>query len=280
MLEYRSFISMQTVKKKSHLPVLVIIPHGGYRVPEEFQGYEAVDRLGLFLQSDTCANELFTFGDRVAGTMDTAISRLFVDLDRPLTALPPDQDGIIKKSTLTGKPVFAGSHFPDEIAIANVLRRYWSPFHDAASKIIDTGGIRLILECHTIMAVGPKFSRDPEKPRPIARLEHVIPSDDGAVNTCDPALARGLLESLKKSLAGEEDTIAEKLEVSRGPSRGYILARYGTSHIPMIRLSLSKSLYLNETYFNIDFMKVDELRLRYLRDLVWNAVERFFCRNF
>ncbi len=213
------------------------------------------------------------------GTIDATISRLFTDLDRPLTALPPLQDGVIKKSTLLGKPVFREDLFPDEIAIANVLRRYWSPFHEAVRKIIDTGGIRLILECHTIMPVGPKFSRDPGRPRPMARLEHVIPSDSGARSTCDPALAQGLMESLKKSLDGEEDTITEKLTVSREPSPGFILARYGAGSVPMIRLSLSRSLYLNDRYFNIDFLRVDELRIRHLRDLLWDAVERFFTRN-
>lgn len=268
------------MRQKSHLPILILIPHGGCQVPEELAGYEAVSRFDLFLQSDTCANELFSFGDRVAGTVDAAVSRLFTDLDRPLTALPPDQDGVIKKSTFLGKPVFRDGLFPDDIAIANVLRRYWSPFHDAVRKIIDTGGIRLILECHTIMAVGPKFSRDPGKPRPIARLEHMIPSDGGAAITCAPALALGLIDSLKKSLSGEEETIAEKITVSREPSGGFILSRYGGEAVPMIRLSLSRALFLNDRYFNIDFLKVDELRIRHLRELVWEAVERFFSRSF
>jgi N-formylglutamate deformylase len=274
------FITIQTLKKKSHLPILIIIPHGGCKVPEELAGYETVSKFDLFIQSDTCANDLFSFGDRVTATIDTDISRLFTDLDRPLTALPPLQDGVIKKSTLHGKPVFSDGLFPDEISISNVLRRYWAPFHGAVKKIIDSGGVRLILECHAIMAVGPKFSRDPGKPRPIVRLENIIPSDSGAVSTCKPALVQGFLECLDRSLDGEKDTITEKVIASREPSGGFILSRYGGGPVPMIRLSLSRALFLNDQYFNIDFLRVDELRIRRLRDLVWDAIEKFFSRNF
>ncbi|TFH42908.1 MAG: hypothetical protein E4G96_02420, partial [Chrysiogenales bacterium] len=116
--------------KKIRLPILVIIPHGGYTIPEELSGYEAVGTFDLFIQSDSCANEIFSFGDRVTGTVDTGISRLFVDLDRPYTALRPGQDGVIKRTALDGKSVFIEDQFPDEIAIANILQRYYLPFHE------------------------------------------------------------------------------------------------------------------------------------------------------
>jgi N-formylglutamate amidohydrolase len=268
------------LKKKNHLPILIIIPHGGAKVPEELSGYESVSKFDLFMQSDACANDLFSYGDLVAGTIDTDISRLFIDLDRPYTALPPAQDGVIKKSTLYGKPVFRESLFPDEIAISNVLRRYWVPFHDAVKKIIETGNVKLIVECHAMMAVGPKISRDPGKPRPIVRLENIIPRKEGTASTCDIEIVKSFMEHLKKPLAREENTIAEKFMISGDPSGGFILAQYGAGPVPMIRLSISRALFLNDTYFSYDYLRVDELRIRHLRNLMWDAIEKFFDRTF
>jgi N-formylglutamate amidohydrolase len=268
------------LKKTSHLPILIIIPHGGFKVPEELSGYESVSKFDLFMQSDTCANDLFSYGDQVAGTINTGISRLFIDLDRPYTALPPVQDGVIKKSTLYGKPVFRENLFPDEIAISNVLRRYWFPFHDAVKKIITMGNIKLILECHAMMAVGPKISRDPGKPRPIVRLDSSISGKDGIASTCGIEIVRSFMEHLKKPLAREQETIAEKFTIGDGPSGGFILTQYGAGPVPMIRLSISRALFLNDTYFSYDYLRVDELRIRQLRDLTWEAIEKFFNRNF
>ncbi|HOT44400.1 MAG TPA: N-formylglutamate amidohydrolase [Spirochaetota bacterium] len=268
------------MKKRSHLPILIIIPHGGCKVPEEFAGYEAVSKFDLLIQSDTCANDLFSFGDRVAGTIDADISRLFVDLDRQYTSVPPAIDGVLKKTTLYGKPVFRDNLFPDEIAISNVLRRYWVPFHDAVKKIIDTANLKLIIECHTMLAVGPTVSRDPGKPRPIILLENIINRDGDAVATCSPELTANLLEHLKKAFAGVDDTVVEKFAIAAEPSPGFIHRQYGTGPIPMVRLSLSRALYLNDKYFSYDYMRVDELRIRHLGDLLWSAIEKFYNRNF
>jgi N-formylglutamate deformylase len=231
------------------------------------------------MQSDTCANELFAFGDLVACSLETDVSRLFIDLDRPFTSIPPERDGVIKKTTLNGKPVFREDHFPDNIAISNMLRRYWVTFQDATGKIIDTGGVKLILDCHTMMAVGPEISPDPGKPRPIIRLEHNIEHNGETISTCGDGLAAMFMEQLSKSLSGEDETVADKFVTSEEPSKGYILNTYGAGKVPMIRLSLSRSLFLNDAYFNFDYLRVDELRIRHLRGLLWEAIEKFFIRN-
>ncbi|MBN2080074.1 MAG: N-formylglutamate amidohydrolase [Spirochaetes bacterium] len=267
------------MKKNATLPILVIIPHGGLGVPEELSGYEAVGRFDLFMQSDTCANDIFSFGDLVAGTVDTDISRLFVDLDRPYTALRPGQDSVIKKETLDGKPVFDENHFPDEIAIANIIQRYYLPFHDTVKKIIDTGGVGLVLECHTSMAVGPKLSRDAGKPRPLVLLEYAVRGKEGPVDTCDPVLIEALAAHLDKSFQGEECTVTQKIIASTSVSGGYILRRYGTGSVPMIRLSLSRALFLDDSHFSFEYMRVDERRLRHLREILWSALSGFFRRH-
>lgn len=264
------------MKGKNQLPMLIIIPHGGYNVPEELFGYEAASKFDLFMQSDACANDLFSFGDRVAATMDTDISRLFIDLDRAYTSLRSEQDGVIKKSTPFGKPVFKDDHFPDDIAIANLIQRYWAPYHDTIKKIINTGSVRIILECHTMLAVGPKMSRDPGKPRPLILIERLVREKEISRETCGPGLARGLMEQVEKSFAGEGGTIAEKFVISETPADGFIMKSYGNRGIPLLRLSLSQSLFLNDTHFSYDYLRVDDLRIRHLRKSIWESIERFY----
>jgi N-formylglutamate deformylase len=266
------------LKGHSQLPILITIPHGGCTVPEELFGYEALSRFELFMQSDACANDLFSFGDRVAATIDTDISRLFIDLDRAYTSLRPDQDGVIKKSTRFGKPVFKDGHFPDDIAIANMIQRYWVPFHDAVKKIVSTGSVKLVLDCHTMMAVGPKLSRDPGKPRPLVMIEHLAGEKEKVRETCPAGIARSLMEQLEKSFTDEECTIAEKFFISDTPAAGYILQSFGKLSIPVLRVSLSQSLFLNDTHFSYDYLRVDDLRIRYLSKLLWEAIERFVHR--
>jgi hypothetical protein len=249
-------------------------------VPDELAGYEDVTPFDLFMQADTCANEIFSFGDRTAGTIDTDISRLFIDLDRPYTALSANGDGVVKKTTLDGKPLFRDNHFPDEIAIANMLHRYYRPFHNTIKKILDAGGVKLILECHTMMAVGPRLSRDPGRPRPIVLMETAAASPAGSVETCRSDAVAQLKELLSKSLAREEGTVQEKVVINNGPCPAYILGRYGTGAIPMIRISLSRALFLNDRYFSYEYLRVDELRICYLRDLLWEALDKWYVHNF
>ena len=271
---------MPRIVKKSSLPILIIIPHGGTRVPEELAGYENVTPFDLFMQSDACANDIFSFGKRVAGTLATDISRLFVDLDRPYTALGGGSEGVIKKTTLDGAPIFFENHFPDEIAIANIIHRYYIPYHDAIAKIIETDAISCILECHTMTPVGQKASKDAGMPRPLALIETIARTPSGSVFTCAEDLAVPLQESLKKALAREECATEEKVVISRTPSDGYILARYGRGGMPMIRLSLSRSLFINEQHFNFDFVRVDERRIAQLRELLWDVIHKWHARLF
>lgn len=266
--------------KKAALPILIIIPHGGISVPEELAGYEKVTPFDLFMQSDACANDIFSFGKRVAGTLTTNISRLFVDLDRPYTALGGGSEGVIKRATLDGMPVFLDNHFPDEIAIANIIHRYYIPYHDAIAKIIETGAVSCILECHTMTPVGQKAAKDAGKPRPLALIETIVSTPSGAASTCPDEVAIPLQESLKKALMREECATEEKVVLSRDPSGGYILCRYGRDRIPMIRLSLSRALFINEQYFNFDFVRVDERRIAQLRELVWEVIRGWYARVF
>ncbi len=266
---------------KSKLPILIIIPHGGCSVPEEMSGHEDLDRFQLFMYADTCANSLFAFENEVSAKLDTNISRLFIDLDRGKTEVPPaSYDGVIKKTTYDGYSLFRNGSFPDHIALANLIKRYYIPFHDTIKKILDTGEIRLIIECHTMMPVSPKNSPRPGQPRPLISIENSFESGERKVPTCSRELAADFADILRKNFGDEKETVTDSVKIGGARSRGHILKTYGSGEVPMLRFSLSKSLFINDRFFSYDFMKVDDIRINRLRSLIWQSIEKFTRKNF
>lgn len=257
------------------LPVLIIIPHGGIRVPEELEGYSVMSDFDLFYQADTCANDLFSFDAGVVGKIDTYISRFFVDPDRAYTALPPSvRDGVIKKLDYNDKNIYRHETFPDEIAISNILKRYYFPFHDSIEKVLAKNSIKLIIECHTMMPIGPQVAQDRGKPRPLISIDSTIMKNGKAVSTCPEEITAALLANLKKNFAHEDATVTEKCSLREKPVEGEIMKMYSQQDIPMLRLSLSKSLFINDSHFSYEYLRVDELRIKELKERLWNAIEK------
>ena len=273
------FISIRYFMKK--YPVLIIIPHGGYSIPYELIEVTDITDFDLYIQGDTCANELFAFDKFVAAKLDSQISRLFVDMDRNKKKVGEKiPDGIIKTATLNGKSIFIKDTYPDNIAINNIIRRYYRPFHDAIEKLIKTGDIKFILECHTMMSVGPRFASDAGDPRPIVMLENNIEKDGDIINSCDDLATISLLDNIKKQFSDEKHTVTEPVVLAKYPSQGHLMNSFLNRDIPYIRLSLSKSLFLNDEYFSYEYLRVDEIRMKQLKEKLWRALDKFFKKLF
>ncbi len=263
---------------KAKLPILIIIPHGGRTVPDEMSGYEQIDDFGIFIESDPFANELFNFND-AAVKLETQISRLFVDIDRPdIISSSYPEDGIIKKESQNGRKIFKETIFPDEIAIANIVKRYYMPFHDSILDTIRSGNIKLILECHTMMPVGQRFAKDAGQPRPLINVENIIVDGVRSMRTCPVEHAEFFISCFKKYFSNEDLTVTEKFSLNKPLFEGYILEKYGQQKIPMLRFSISTSLYLNDSFFNYDTLTVDSLRISDLRKRIWLGIEKYASR--
>jgi N-formylglutamate deformylase len=267
-----------TMKK---LPVLIIIPHGGSKIPEELSGYEQLIDFDLLHESDACANEIFSFRDETIALVDTYISRLFVDMDRDPLGIPRlEGDGVTKKRTSQGSSVFGDGLFPDEIALAAMVRRYHVPFHDTVAKVLRTGDIRLILDCHTMMAVGPGGAPDSGMPRPLVSVQNTVDTEKGIAATAPDDMALGLLESLGKEFESETVTVARRFSHNAPHFSGFIMKKYGLAKVPLLRVSLSRALFFNDRYFSYEYLKVDPLRIEGIRTCVLKALEKFIARRF
>lgn len=258
---------------------LIIIPHAGLNVPEELSGYEDVTPFNIFFESDPGADSLFKAGECSASVIRSDISRLFMDVDREFRMLhPATDDGVIKYRTSMNRNIFREGCYPDEIAISNILKRYYFPFHEEIRSVLKTANISLILECHTHMPVGPENSPDKGLPRPLVITGYTADTDDGVVKTASPEMAMNLASIMGRIFSGEGDTVAGDFRVS-GNSSGYLMKNYGTRGIPMLRLSVSRSLFMNDRYFDLEALSIERKRMERLNEMFMSGLDKFMSRH-
>jgi formiminoglutamase len=263
------------------LPFLLIIPHGGLDIPEELDLLENVSPINIFFESDAGANSIFSIEDSVYKTIKTDISKLFVDVDRDYKQLSPITfDGVIKSKTSMNLGVFQDDCYPDEIAISNILSRYYKPFHDSIKTAMKDFSFKAIIECHTHSAVGPINAQDSGKPRPLVITGHTVETDSGNKQTAPEEMAFELANIVSKNLSKEGDTVSDIFRVSDHYSSGFIAKNYAQYGLPLLALSISRSLFLNEPFFDLERMKIDDNRLQVISSLIISSLEKFYLRFF
>ncbi len=249
--------------------ILILIPHGGYQIPHELKNYSVLDKHELFLEADSGAREIFSFSSKRIICLQAEVSRLFIDLDRPYTALNSSSDPVIKKKTSRNRDIFLPDHFPDEIALTNILKRHYFPFHDTIEKILNTEEVKLIIDCHTISPSDPATG----EPRPLFLLQNKIGSEESRVNTAPDDLAEFFIDTLRKKFSKEKETVAERFSLNSPFFESFIMKKYYKMGIPLFRLSLSKALFLNERHFSFDYLKLDEIRIKSIQEKLLQSIE-------
>ena len=263
------------------LPFLIIIPHSGLDIPEELYGYENVSPLNIFFESDAGAKSIFSIDESVLKTVSTPISKIFVDMDREYKLLAPvTADGVVKSRTSMNRDVFKKDCYPDEIAISNILNRYYFPFHESIRNSIKEMKFKAIIECHTHMPVGPANSPDRGMPRPLVITGYTVDTDSGIKQTAPADMALELASSVAKYLSKEGETVTDIFKVTDNDSRGFIMKNYSLTGIPLLNLSISRSLFLNEKYFDLEKMIIDARRLKKISTLVKSGFEKFYKKCF
>lgn len=262
------------------LPFLLIIPHSGTGIPEELAGYEDVSPMDIFFDSDAGAVQTFSDENLVLKTVSTEISRLFIDVDREFRMLSPlTEDGVIKTRTSMDRDVFKKNYHPDEIAISNILQRYYSPFHAEIRNSMKKMRFGAIIQCHTHMAVGPACSPDRGMPRPLVITGYTAATESGIKQTAPVDMAVDLAVNVSKNLAREGETVSDIFRVTDTDRNGFIMKHYSMSGIPVLNLSISRSLFLHEKYFSIDKLEISRDRLEQIKSLLFSGLNKF-CRRF
>lgn len=260
------------------LPLLLVTPHGGCEVPDELAGYENLSTQDIFFESDAGANTIFNSSATAEQPISSAMSRLFIDPDREFSQLyPKTSDGVIKMKTSMNLEVFKKNCYPDEIAISNILDRYYFPFHESVRNAVNRRKIKTIIECHTHAAVGPLNARDPGMPRPLVLTGYLAHSETGTGRAALPGMASELAAIIGRLMMKEGDTVADKFRTVRHDSSGCLMQLYGTV-VPMIYLSVSRALFLNDRDFRLEDLTIDQARLLRLGKIINSGLEKFCAR--
>jgi len=252
------------------LPVLLSIPHGGKQKPPELDSHLCITDKDLFDDSDPFVIEIYDLGEKVEGVVKSNIARAFVDLNRSLQDLPPQNpDGLIKSATCYEKPIYINGKEPDDSLTSVLIEMYYKPYHRSIQKSIHDLDLQLCLDCHSMASVAPNISPDGnQKKRPMFCLSN----QDG--QTSSNEMIELLASCISESFEIDRSEILEN-DPFHG---GHITKTYGNNPVPWIQVEMNRDLYLSEAWFDGNTLSIDSTRLQKLNVQFENCLNLFFSK--
>jgi N-formylglutamate deformylase len=249
------------------LPVILSIPHSGFKTPEELKQRVFLTQDQIFDDSDAFTFDIYNLKDKVAEVISTDIARAFVDLNRAVDDRPPQNpDGVVKTLTCYEVPVYRKTMEPGEKLIAELLKKYYEPYHRKIREAVKEQGIVLGLDCHSMAETPPPISPDHGKKRPSICL------GNGQGKSCSEEMTKKLAHCFREAF----DLGPAEVAINRPFSGGYITRTYGQNPLPWIQIEMNRRLYLSPPWFNQQGLSVTKQRLEELNRSFEAALRLFF----
>lgn len=262
---------------KKRYPFLVSVPHGGTAIPAALKGRLALNSGEILYYCDPATRRIFGFEDRVAAYIDTRISRMAVDLNRPPLPLPgKDPDGIVKVRTIDGKDVYRPGQFPDMATIQKVLMAHYFPYHQRIDELIDHSTVKIAFDCHSMLPFGSCHQNDAGKARPLICLgnngDRAGRPKKNSVITCERETILALASAFRQAFG-----LTREVAVNNPFSGGFITnAHYWRKGVPWVQIEVSRALYEVPETDNPGARHPDPARIRQLRSQIWRALASFW----
>jgi len=262
------------------VPMLVSIPHGGWKVAAEIRDIWALKKSEAFHDGDPCTSRIYDFHDRVEHQLVMEYYRAVVDLNRaPDDSAPENPDGVIKSHTCWNVPVYKPGTLPGEDLGKTLLDRYYHTYHAQLEAMIKAPGLKLAVDCHSMAAKSPPIEKDAGTVRPLVCLGNLgdergeIEAVFGRV-TCDPALLRFMADEFVRVFRNEDlEVVPPAVTTMNIPfNGGYITRRYGGGDVPFVQIEMSRALYLSGDWFDEETLTVKESRIADLNAKVWKVL--------
>jgi formiminoglutamase len=261
---------------KTRYPFLISIPHGGTDLPPQLGGWLALRDEEIHYYSDPGTRELYGFGGSVAALIDTPISRMAVDLNRPPLPLPPrDPDGVIKTRTIDGKAVYRDGKLPGLHLIHRLMMAWYFPYHQRIDELIDQNRVKIAFDCHSMLPTGSKEQKDAGRKRPLICLgnngDRKGRAKKNGIATCPEGWIQALADEFR-----HEFSLDREVAINNPFSGGFIAnAHYWRKGIPWIQIEVNRALYepnylQNERHFS------ESGPGTVLRDRIWQVLTRFW----
>ena len=250
------------------IPVLLSIPHGGMNKPAELDGRLCITERDLFDDSDAFVINIYDLGEKVERVIKTDIARTFIDLNRSVYDLPPQNpDGIIKSSTCYKKQIYITGKEPDETLRSLLIKSYYNPYHRAIQKSLKELDLQLCLDCHSMASVAPNISPDGNNQK---RPMFCLSNQDGK------SASDEMIEMLSDCIAKSFCINKHEISLNNPFHGGYITKIYGKNPIPWIQVEMNRDLYLSEPWFDEGLLSIKKTRLIELNKKFENSLSLFF----
>ena len=250
--------------------MLLSIPHGGTRQPEELCDHACISDRDLFDDSDPYVIQIYDLGERVQHVIKTDVARAFVDTNRSLQDMPPHKpDGLIKSATCYGMPIYHSGAEPDESLRSLLIKKYYMPYHRKIQRSIREMDIQLCLDCHSMAPLAPVVSPD--------EIRHRRPAF--CISNWDGRTSSGDMISILADCISESFSIDRKdIHVNSPFHGGYITRTYGNNPVPWIQVEMNRSMYVAPPWFDEDTLLVDAAHLQDLNGWFGDSLNLFFSR--
>lgn len=224
-------------------PLLISLPHNGSAIPDDIAA-RMKRPARRSVDTDWHVAELYNFARSMgASVIKPFASRYVVDLNRPADghALYPGQSetGLVPTVLFDGGPVYRPGAEPGPDEVADRVKRWWKPYHDALAgeltRLRREFGRVVLWEGHSIRSEVPMLF-DGRLP------DFNLGTADGA--SCSPALQARLVALLE----GQQEY---SFAVNGRFKGGYITRHYGQPEkgIDAIQLELAQLNYMDEDSF-------------------------------
>lgn len=264
------------------LPIAIIIPHGGLAVPPELEGRIALTPEQIFNEADSYVDDIFDYKDRVLHWMNFPYARGILDVNRPDDATLHHRlgDGAVKMVSSYGVPVFHEGAKPDLELVNTLIAKHWRPWHEKLAEIVDDPAVKLIVDCHSMAAVGPAAYDDPSALRPRVSSSNLGDErgesrESWGLITAPPAMTRFFGERLGELLADIPDLTetGAPYAINAPYLGGWAMRVYGGSYKPWLMVELSRGLYIGKQESDSPIVLPNGQLLKDIGDRVWQAIE-------
>jgi N-formylglutamate deformylase len=249
-------------------PMLISVPHGGWRVPAEVEEIWALPDREAFFSGDPYTGQIYNFSGRVSCQQLMDYSSAVIDLNRS-----PD-DIVIAE-------VYKPGCLPDETLLERLLDRYYHPYYRRLEEALCRSDVRMGVDCHSMAAIAPDSASDAGYPRPLICLGNlgdvageIGPS--GMELSCDPEMIRFVAEEFSRVMQHEDVELAVPAHAALNTpdAGGRITREMADSATPFFQIQLSQVLYLSRPHFDKHRLEVDMRRLADLNAKVWQVLKK------